>query len=179
MNMLQQWKYFREDVQRIIGKRKLRILFIWMSRSFVAVFFYRLERSWYLLLGRFYEILRIPFIPILYLIQSYTNIDIHYKANIKGGISILHPAVGVVISGKSVIGSNITLVGGNIIGINKPTNHNDFVIGNNCSLGANATIIGPLKLGNNIKIGASACVTKDCKEDNVVLVGVPAKIKSI
>lgn len=177
--MLQQWKYFKKDVRRMVGKRKLRILFIWMNRGFVGVFFYRLERSLYLLLGKFYEVVRIPFLPILYLIQSYTNLDIHYKANIKGGISILHPAVGIVISGRSIIGYNITLVGGNIIGISKKCNIGDFVIGNNCSLGANATIIGPLKLGNYIKIGASACATKDCKEDNVVLVGVPAKIKSI
>jgi len=35
-----------------------------------------------------------------------------------------------------------------------------FVIGDDCSLGANATIIGPLILGERIKVGASACVIK-------------------
>ncbi len=177
--MFQQWRYFKQDIKRMLGKKKLRIIFIWMSGNFVGVFFYRFERSLYLLIGKPYEIIRFPLIPFFNIILSYTNIDINYKANIKGGISILHSSTGIVISGKSIIGSNITLTGGNIIGINKKCNPGDFVIGNNCSLGANATIIGPLKLGNDIKIGASACVVKDCMEHKSVLVGVPAKIKSI
>lgn len=30
--------------------------------------------------------------------------DIHYKADIKGGLLVLHPSVGCVISGQSIIG---------------------------------------------------------------------------
>ena len=87
---------------------------------------------------------------------------------------ILHPSVGCVISGQSIIGENLTLTGGNIIGLKKIKGKEEFRIGNNCSLGANATIIGPLILGNNIKIGASACVVRSCVNDNSTLVGVPA-----
>lgn len=161
----------------MLGKQKLRILYICFSRSFVGILLYRTERGTLLAFGKAYQFLRILLLPIINLIQAYSNIDIHYKANIKGGLSILHPSMGIVISGKSIIGHNLTLVGGNVIGINKKTETGQFIIGNNCELGANAVILGPVKIGDNIKIGALACVTKDFPEPNVILVGVPAQIK--
>lgn len=160
----------------MVGKHKIRIIHVWLSRSFAGVFIYRLERSWYLLFGNLYGYMRVPFIPIVYLIHAYSNIDIHYKANIKGGLSILHPSVGCVISARANIGQNLTLVGGNVIGVGNKGGPSEFIVGNNCTLGANATIIGPLKLGDNIQIGAAACVVKDCLVHNAILVGIPAKI---
>lgn len=171
-----QARFFAQDVKRMLGKHKIRIIHIWLSRSFIGIFIYRLERSLFILFGKLYGYFRVPLIPILNLLQVYSNIDIHYKAEIKGGLLILHPSVGCVISGQAKIGVNFTLTGGNIVGAKKKCNENTFLIGDNCSLGANATIIGPIKLGNNIKIGASACVVKDCLVDNSILVGVPAEI---
>ena len=173
---MSQSRFFIQDVKRMLGKHKIRIIHIWLSRSFAGVFLYRLERGLFLFFGKPYGYLRILFIPIINLIQAYSNVDIHYKANIKGGILILHPSVGCVISGKAIIGKNLTLTGGNVIGVGKKFNCNEFTIGDNCNLGANATIIGPLKIGANIKIGASACVVRDCLKDNSILVGVPAKV---
>jgi len=49
------------------------------------------------------------------------------------------------------------------------------VIGDNCSLGANAVILGPVRLGNDIEFSASALVVNDCPDDNFLLLGVPAK----
>ena len=172
---MRQITYFKKDIIRMLGKHKIRILHIWLSRSFWGIFLYRFERSLFLLFGNFYKFLRIPFIPVQLLLQSYSNIDIHYKATIKGGLSILHPSVGCVISGQVVIGENLTLTGGNVIGISKSKGEG-FILGNNCSLGANATIIGPLVLGDSINVGASACVVKSCLENGSILVGVPAEI---
>ena len=171
-----QVRFFLEDLKRMLGKHKIRIIHIWLSRSFMGIFMYRLERSLFLIFGHTYRFLRIPFIPIFNLLQAYSNIDIHYKSDIKRGLSILHPSVGCVISGNAKIGQNLTLIGGNVIGIKKMCDGNNFLIGNNCTLGANATIIGPIKLGNYIEIGASACVVKDCLTNNSILVGVPAEI---
>lgn len=172
-----QLKYFIKDINRILGKQKLRIILIFFSRTFWGVFLYRFERSCYLLLGeKCYRILRFFLIPLYVPIIAYSNFDIHYKANILGGLLVLQPSLGVVISGKCVIGENLTLVGGNCIGIEKWEDKDQFIIGNNCTLGANATIIGPIQLGNGIQIGASACVVKTFMNDNLVLVGVPAKI---
>lgn len=170
---MSQAKNFIGDVQKLLGRNKWRIFVIFFSRVFVGIFWYRVERSLYLRLGRFYKIVRVVLSPFLYLVQSYSNLDIHYQADIGPGLLILHSSVGVVISGKAIIGSNLALTGGNIIGLNKP---GKIKIGDNCILGANACVIGPLTIGSNIIIGANACVVKGFPEDNVTLVGVPAKV---
>lgn len=170
---MSQIQYLHQDLKRILGKDKWRIIILLFSRIFIGIFWYRIERSMYLLLGKKYQILRIVLSPFFYLIQAYTNIDIHYKAEIGPGLLILHSSVGIVISGRSIIGKNLTLTGGNIIGISDRSG--SFIVGDNCSIGANGCIIGPLILGNNIKIGSCACVVKSFEQDGITLVGVPAK----
>ncbi len=49
------------------------------------------------------------------------------------------------------------------------------VIGNNVTLGASVTIIGPVHIGDNVIIGAGSVVVKDIPNDCIV-VGNPAKI---
>lgn len=49
------------------------------------------------------------------------------------------------------------------------------VIGNNVSVGANATIIGGVKIGDNVTIAAGAVVVKDVS-DNCVVAGNPAAV---
>jgi serine O-acetyltransferase len=173
--MFQQLIYLKQDIIRLIGKKRARILNIWLSRSFWGVLTYRFERGLFMTFGSGYRIIRFPLSPMYYLIQQYTNIEIHYASDIKGGIKILHPSAGVVISGLAVIGCNITLTGGNIIGVRSKCKHGDIQIGGGCTMGANAVILGPIKLGNDLRIGALACVVKDCLDDGATLIGVPAK----
>lgn len=173
---MSQFSYFISDLKRMLGKHKVRVIYVWLSRSFWGIFQYRIERSLFLVLGKSYSFIRVPFVPFLNLLQAYSNIDIHYKADIKKGISILHPSVGVVISGQSIIGENLTLTGGNVIGVHKKCKKGTFIIGNYCSLGANATIIGPVILEDKITVGASACVVKSCLEAEAILIGVPAQM---
>lgn len=173
--MIQQLKYFGEDVKRMLGKHKSRILYIWLTRSFWGLLSYRVDRGFYLLLGRLWAFIRILFMPLIYCIQAFSNLDINYKADIKGGILVLHPSVGVVVSGHSIIGRNLTLTGGNVIGGRGGTEYGGIQIGDNCGLGANAVILGPIKLGHSINVGSLACVVKDCLVDGTTLVGVPAK----
>ena len=54
---------------------------------------------------------------------------------------------------------------------------NDLVptIGDNVSIGANATIIGDITICNNVIIGAGSVVVKDVP-DNCIVSGNPAKI---
>ncbi len=175
---LLQIKYFKQDVVRSLGKNRFRIVYYWLSRPFVGIILYRIERFLYLLIGRYYHIVRIPLVPIFYLMQVYSNTEIHYRANIGGGLVIHHASLGIVVSGHATVGMNLTMTGGNVIGVNNKIKKNsNFVIGDNCSMGANSTIIGPLILGNRITVGSSACVVKDCEKDCSVLIGVPAKIK--
>jgi len=169
---MSQFNYLKKDVTRLLGKNKWRILVVFFSRVFVGIFWYRIDRGLYLLIGNKYKFIRIILSPFFYMVQAYSNLDLHYESDIGPGIKILHSSVGVVISGMAKIGKNVTLTGGNVIGMNDP---GEFIIGDNCFLGANACIIGPLKLGSNINIGACACVVKSFLEDGLVLVGVPAK----
>ncbi|MDZ4757546.1 MAG: serine acetyltransferase [Bacteroidota bacterium] len=175
LNMASQFKYFGQDVERMVGKKKIRYIHIWLSRNFWGLALYRLERGLFILLGSPYEKIRILFSPLFYPIQAYSNIDIHYKADIKGGISVLHPSVGIVVSGMSVIGRNLTMVGGNIIGAKDRCKPGDIQVGDDCIMGANAVIIGPINLGSKIYIAASACVVHNYPDGSITLMGVPAK----
>ena len=172
---MSQLKYLYKDLVRILGKNKWRILIIFFSRVFVGIFWYRIDRSLFLLIGKNYRLIRIFLSPLFYMVQAYSNIDIHYQSDIGPGLLVLHPSVGVVISGNTIIGKNATFTGGNVIGDSKKCNRGDFVIGDNCYLGANACIMGPVILGNNLNIGACACVVKSVQGDHLTLVGVPAR----
>ena len=175
---MQQASYFIKDLKSILGRNKYRILIIFFNRAFWGIFSYRLDRTLYNGLGAYYKYLRLFLTPLFYVFQIISSCDIHYRADIKGGINIHHPALGVVISGKSVIGENLTLTGGNIIGIGGSLPNENIIIGNNCNFGANSCLIGPLQIGNFIRIAAMACVVKSYEKNNLVLIGVPAKPKS-
>jgi serine O-acetyltransferase len=49
------------------------------------------------------------------------------------------------------------------------------MVGDNCYIGLDAKILGPVRIGNNVTIGANAVVTKDIP-DNVIVAGIPAQI---
>lgn len=173
--MLQQLRFFWADYKRMAGRRKVRYLYIWLSRPVVGVWIYRFERSMYLTFGKAWKFLRIPFVPLLNLVYAYGNCEISYEANVGPGISVLHGSLGVVVSRASIIGARLRLTGGNTIGLNaNKSSEGKIIIGDNCMLGANAVVIGPVRLGNNVSVGACACVVKDTP-DNAVLGGVPAR----
>ena len=128
----------------------------------------------YLLLGKSWSAIRILFLPINFFVRPWSgNCEIHYRASIGKGLMVLHPSLGVVISGSAICGEYLTLVGGNCIGGRKKISPGDLIIGNHVNLGVNSVIIGPVKVGNNVAVGAGAVVVHDAG-DNAVLVGIPA-----
>ncbi len=85
------------------------------------------------------------------------------------GLSIAHWGT-IAVDSKARIGSNCRIHQGVTIGSSKgrsPT------IGDDCFIGANATIIGGIVIGNNVRIGANALVNRSFPDD-AVLAGVPA-----
>jgi len=173
--MFQQLRYFIQDYRRATGKYWFRGIYIWLSWGIIGIFFYRIERGLYILLRKWYKYIRVPLLPLLYIIQSLSHLDINYHADIKGGLTVLHYSLGIVISGKAIIGHNLTLVGGNVIGVKTGLSNGEYLIGDNCVFGANAVSIGPLAIGNNVSVGASSCVIKDVPS-GIIVAGVPAKI---
>ena len=171
---IEQLSFLWFDFKLALGKNRWRFPYVLLSRSFIGIFTYRTERALFLLFGKPYAVFRILLLPFLLALYWYSNCEIHYHAIIGKGIKILHPSLGVVVSGKAKIGNHLTMVGGNCIGITASKKMTPFVLGNNIEMGVNSTIIGPLQLGNDIKIGANACVIHSYTEDTLVLVGIPA-----
>lgn len=99
-----------------------------------------------------------------------------YPNTIGPGFRIYHVG-GFTHVGKNVkIGKNCTMLPGVVFG-NKTEADDDrpVIVGDNCYLGLNAKILGPVKIGNNVTVGANSVVTKDIP-DNAIVGGVPAKI---
>lgn len=174
-NLLEQLSFFIQDYKRQTGSKKLRMFYLWLSRASVGIMLYRIERMMFLWFGNVWKVIRVLFLPILFPLYAYSNLEISYTADIGPGISVLHPSMGVVISGFATIGKNLTLTGGNVIGgkLEVRNGGGKFMIGDNVNLGANAVILGPVVLGDKITIGALAMVNKDFESD-CTLVGVPA-----
>ena len=173
-NPFSQIYYLLFELRLLVNSRWWRWLSCWFSQSFWIIAWYRIERMMYLLLGKSWSVIRILFLPINFLLRPwFGNCEIYYRASIGKGLKLLHPSLGVVISGNAVIGENLTLVGGNCIGERGRVRLGDLIIGNNVNMGVNSVILGPVNVGNNVSVGAGAVVVKDAC-DHAILVGVPA-----
>lgn len=94
----------------------------------------------------------------------------HYpvEAQIGGGLRIPHN-IGIVISGKAVIGRNCEIL--HRVTIGTSSKNKAPHIGDNVFIGAGAKVIGNITIGDNVKIGANAVVTKDVRS-NCTIVGI-------
>lgn len=98
-----------------------------------------------------------------------------YTYDIGKNFTMHHP-FSTVINAKH-IGDNFIIKNNITIGNVGEDNSKRPWIGNNVFIGANAVILGNIKIGNNVTIGAGAVVNKDVP-DNAVVVGNPMKIVS-
>lgn len=62
------------------------------------------------------------------------------------------------------------------LGIDATDYFGKIIIGNNCFIGTNVTILPGVTLGDNTIVGASSVVTKSFAEGNVVIAGNPAHV---
>lgn len=107
--------------------------------------------------------------------QSYGT-ELPINCDIGEGFVIYHPN-GIVVHPNVKFGKNCSILQQVTIGNNDKDRYTVAIIGNNCSVGAGAKIIGPVKIGNNVTIGANAVVTHNI-ESNCSVGGVPARIIS-
>src|SRR4051812_7913018 len=90
---------------------------VFFADTFWALASYRMSRAAYLGLGRGWSALRVVMAPGLFVVRPWVRgCEISYLADIGKGLRILHPGLGVVISGKTIAGEHLVLVGGNCIG---------------------------------------------------------------
>jgi serine O-acetyltransferase len=121
--------------------------------------------------------LRIPLIPrlISHATRFATGIEIHPGAKI-GRRFFMDHGMGTVIGETAEIGDNVTMYQGVTLGgTGKHTGKRHPTLGDNVVVGANATVLGPVRIGNNSRIGAGSVVVRDVPHDSTV-VGVPGRV---
>jgi len=109
-------------------------------------------------------------------VQITTGIDLPCETQVGRRLVIEHFG-GIVISGDSVIGDDVTLRHGVTLGLRRTGVPGAPVIGNGVDIGAGAKILGPVHIGAGAVIGANAVVLCDVPA-GALAVGIPARIKS-
>lgn len=89
------------------------------------------------------------------------------------GLTIWHWG-SIIINSNSIIGDNVTLYPGVVIGHKNP-GEKAPVIGNNVFIGSGSKIIGAITIGENVIIAPNSVVVKDVPS-NCTIAGIPAKI---
>ena len=105
------------------------------------------------------------------------GIELRYKSSIGPGLKLFH-GQGTVLHEGTVMGTGCTLRQSTTIGskvLADGTQSACPVIGDSVDIGANAVIIGPVKIGDRAVIGAGSVVVKDVPARSVVA-GNPARV---
>ncbi len=142
--------------------------------AIVGIFWYRLSRYLWLRKSN-------PVIFILYvlargfypIVRMVSGLELSPRTDIGPGLWIGH-AGPCIIHPATRAGKNLTIHHGVTIGESKSGVPS---LGNNVSIGVNATLVGGIEIGDNAIIGAGAVVVKSVPE-GAVAIGVPARIKS-
>ena len=151
------------DLKRYTQQVKINmpiwVFFIYMlhnNRYYRSLFYYRIGPVWSLLISwyrpgdRYFTIAK--------------------DMSVGEGLLMAHPYA-TILNAES-IGRNFSCLHCTTIG---KTSKGRPVIGDNVSLGANVTIVGPVHIGNNVTVGAGSVIVKDVP-DNCVVVGNPQRI---
>lgn len=175
----------REELKRYIQSDLFRYT---TSLSFSAFL-----RSWFIPGFRFSLFLRLCqyfsrnykgplFVLTFFILRHYQfkyGIAIHYSTRIGRGLYIGHFG-GIVVNPQTVIGENVNLSPGVLLGHNYNKNSQRFeypVVGDRVALCNNCKVLGGVKIGNDAVVGVSSVVTKDIPAMAIV-VGAPAKVIS-
>jgi serine O-acetyltransferase len=121
--------------------------------------------------------LRIPVLPrlISQITRLLTCIEIHPGAKIGKRVFIDH-GFGVVIGATAIVGDDVTIYQGVTLGgTGGEKGKRHPTIGNGVVIGAEAIVLGNIKIGDNARIGAGAVVTKPVPSNSTV-VGNPARV---
>lgn len=103
------------------------------------------------------------------------GVEIHPAATIGRRLVIDH-GMGVVVGGTAIIGDDCLLYQGVTLGMTgKHGGKRHPTLGDRVMVGANAVVLGNIRIGDDVKIGAGAVVVRDVPAD-VTVAGVPATI---
>ena len=149
----------RRYTDQINVKMPLWLLFIYLlhnNRYFRTLFYFRIGPIWDLLISWYRP--------------GDRYFSISKDTKIGEGLLMAHP-YSTILNAES-IGKNFYCLHCTTLG---KTLKGRPIIGDNVTLGANVTIIGPISIGDNVTIGAGSVVVKNIP-NNCVAVGNPAKV---
>ena len=162
----------KKDLYRLIGddchKRKFQYIYLIKSPGFKYVYLLRRCQNASGKMSRlFWELL-------LQRQKRKTGIQIPSSTRIGEGLRILHFGT-IVVNPATVIGDNVTIAQGVLIGCSEGKNSGSPNIGNNVQLGANSLILGGVHVGNDVVVAPGAFINFDVP-DNSIVIGNPGKI---
>jgi serine O-acetyltransferase len=144
---------------------KVNIIAVFFNRGFHALLFYRIASKLYNW--------KIPIFPLIFtrIIQVIYAIDIDYKANLAGGIVIVH-GVGLVIGSGVIVRSNVILFHGVTLGrrgIGPSISSTDGfpTVEEDCIICTGAVLLGNIIIGKNTTIGANCVVTNNIAPNTI------------
>ncbi|MEP1487183.1 MAG: serine O-acetyltransferase [Algibacter sp.] len=164
-----------EKYKKYSGKSSFVLLLT--TQGLWAIYVYRFSHSIYI--SSLTKVIKKPLLLLGIVWQKWieiiTGISIPYSAQIGDRFYIGHFG-GIIINSKAIIGHNCNISQGVTIGVNgKGENRGVPTIGNNVYIGANAVIVGKIKIGDGCVIAANSLVIETVDANNTVI-GVPAKI---
>lgn len=115
-------------------------------------------------------------ILVEYFIRIFFASDISCKAQIGGGLMIVH-GHDVVIGSDVIIGENCKIFNGVTLGTKDTESmvNQQPIVGDNVVIGTGCKILGKVEIGDNVKAGANSVIITDIP-DNCIAVGIPARI---
>ena len=150
----------------------------WGNRKFL----WYLPQYRFLFLKRKCEAYRLNFRFLFYIFRFLYErykikymMDIPARVRIGKGLRIEHIG-NIVINPNAIIGENVTLLNGVLIGSqSRGAREGTPTIGNSVWIGTNAVVVGKINIGNNVLIAPGAFVNFDVP-DNTIVLGNPGKI---
>lgn len=112
---------------------------------------------------------------------NYKNVSFDFDDIFKlfQGSGKYYQGIGKIIIGKGTwIADNVAIITSNhdFNDLNRHSQPEDVVIGDNCWIGINSVILPGVKLGNHVIVGAGSIVTKSFLENDIIICGNPARI---
>lgn len=161
-----------QDLFRYEGERckslKCQLRNLLGTPGFLYVYLFRKVSNSKVLAIRWFWIILLHFWKLV------TNIQIPLGTTIDKGFRILHFG-NIVINPDAIIGRNFNIANGALIGASGGKCSGVPKIGNNVYIGANAIVIGGIRVGNDVLIAPGAFVNFDVP-DNSIVIGNPGKI---
>lgn len=168
---------FRQDLEKYkkYSGNKSTLILILTTQGLWALIVYRISNSIYN--SNTPKIIKKILLVFAVLWQKWieitTGISISYASQIGSDFYIGHFG-GIIINASAIIGSNCNISQGVTIGVSgRGENRGVPIIGNNVYIGANATVVGKIKIGDNCIIAANSLVSNSV-EANTTVMGVPA-----